>query len=239
MPSSSAATRKRKAAATSSSSSPDSPSNLLKRAPSGPLPSKPTTRLERLLFLFLLSSLALLSLHAYRLYARPYVRALTSSDTYVSPFSSTYGNLKGIFKFGAQAVASADPDTEADPGQKGPSIKDVILDMVGEDNSIEEQGLEEEGYQMGTLEDMLDAVYGKDRVEGEYAFKAGDRIHIGAQHLEEGEDVKESAQKMAAKGTPDERKSKFRRLTSVLKSWSSSGQEEGVIADDINQAAEL
>ncbi|KAE8210211.1 hypothetical protein CF327_g5899 [Tilletia walkeri] len=238
MPSSSAATRKRKATA-ASSSSPDSPGNLLKRTPSGPLPSKPTTRLERLLFLFLLSTLALLSLHAYRLYARPYVKALTSTDTYVSPFSSTYSNIKGIFKLGAKAVSSSDPDPNADPSERGASLTDVLLDMVGEDNSIEDQGLEEEGYTMGTLEDMLDAVYGKDRVEGEYAFKAGDRVHIGGQQPAEGEDIKASARKMAAKGSPDERKSRFGRMAETIKSWSSNVQEEGSIADDINQAAEF
>jgi len=115
----------------------------------------------------------------------------------------------------------------------------VLLDMLAEDNSIEDQGLEEEGYQMGTLQDMLDTVYGKDRVEGDYALKKGDRVHFG-KTPEDGEDVKASAKKLAQEGTPrDERKGRFNRLAGLVKGWNSDVQEEGVIADDINQAAEI
>ncbi|KAK0552031.1 hypothetical protein OC861_002165 [Tilletia horrida] len=234
MPSTSASTRKRKhnnaAAAALSSTDP-------KRAPAGPLPSKPTTRLERLLFLLLLSTLTLLLLHAYRLYARPYVVALTDSHTYTSPFASTLDNVKGVFKLGAKVVTRSDPEPGASENE-GAGIKDFLMDMVTEDNTIEDQGLEEEGYTYGSLNDMLDAVYGKDRVEGEYAFKKGDRFHLGKQPSD-GEDVKESAQKMAAQGSRDERKSRFRKLAAALKGFSNNAQDEGTIADDVNQAADL
>ncbi|KAK0541846.1 hypothetical protein OC844_007950 [Tilletia horrida] len=238
MPSSASARRRKNAAATSSSSSSSSTGISSKRVPSGPLPSKPTTRLERLLTLLLLSTLCLLSLHAYRLYARPYVHALTSSETYTSPFASRLDNLKGLFKLGAKAVARADPDPNAPEEEQGASLKDVLFDMLSEDNSIEDQGLDAaEGWSYGTLEDMQAALYGN-KVEGEYSFKAGERSHLGKQ-VSEGEDPGASAKKMAQQGPEAERRSRFKRLAALVKGWNSDVQEEGAIADDINQAAEI